>query len=107
MENPAYNPADPFAEWERANNAQPAQRPAPAPVEEPTQAAFTAPRQQRPAAVRSELAADPQYASRPAAQPKQEQPAPAPAPRPARKPAPAPVEEPESFSLDDILAEFK
>ena len=112
VENPEYNPADPFAEWERANNAQPAQRPAPAPVEvqdEPTQAAFTAPRQQRPAAARSELAADPQYASRPAAQPKQEQPAPAPAPapRPARKPAPAPVEEPESFSLDDILAEFK
>ncbi|MBQ6274318.1 MAG: hypothetical protein IJK63_08870, partial [Oscillospiraceae bacterium] len=62
----------------------------------------SAPRQ-RPVAARSDLAPDPQYA-RPA-QP--EQPAPAPAPRPARKPAPAPVEEPESFSLDDILAEFK
>ncbi len=111
VENPEYNPADPFAEWERANNVQPAQRPAPAakpaPVEEPTEAAFTAPRQKRPAAARSELAADPQYGSRPAAQPKQEQPAPAPAPRPVRKPAPAPAEEPASFSLDDILAEFK
>ena len=108
VENPAYDPADPFAEWERANNVQPAPKPAPAPAPAPVQPEpapqliRSAPRQ-RPAAARSDLAPDPQYA-RPA-QP--EQPAPAPAPRPARKPAPAPVEEPESFSLDDILAEFK
>jgi lipoprotein signal peptidase len=113
---PAYEPADPFAEWERANQAQqPAPAPAPAPVQpaqpEPAPQLIRSAPRQRPAAARSDLAADPQYASRPAAPAQPEQPAPAPAPapapRPARKPAPAPVEEPESFSLDDILAEFK
>lgn len=72
--NPAYNPADPFAEWERANAAQ---RPA---------APDSAPVAQRPAA-------------------------PAPAPQPARParpaPTPKPAQEDTSFSLDDILAEFK
>ena len=102
VENPAYDPADPFAEWERANSAQ-----------KPAAPAQPAPR----AARRSELDADPQFAARPTPvqtvqQPAQAQPveavepAPKPAPRP-RRPAPKPVEEDTSFSLDDILAEFK
>ena len=98
VENPTYNAADPFAEWERANAArQTEQRPvAPAPAaEKPVQ----------PAARRSDLNAVPEY-TKPVqqAQPVEE----APAPRPVRRPAPAPVvEEPTSFDLDDILAEFK
>ena len=36
VENPSYNPADPFAEWERANASQrPAPQPAPAPAPAP------------------------------------------------------------------------
>lgn len=103
VENPKYNAADPFAEWERANAArQPEQRPftpAPAAAEKPVQ----------PAARRSDLNAAPEYAQ-PVQQPVQQaQPVEeAPAPRPVRRPAPAPVvEEPVSFDLDDILAEFK
>ena len=96
-----YATSDPFAEWERANAAR-QQAPEPAPVQAPPA---------RPAVDRSALAADPQYAQPVQAAPAQPvqpvQPAPQPAPRPARKPAPAPVEEDTSFSLDDILAEFK
>ncbi len=98
--NPTYNPVDPFAEWERANAAR---QPEPAPA--PVQAAPV-----RPAVDRGALAADPQYAANPAqpARPVQPvQPAPQPAPKPVRKSAPQPAEESSSFSLDDILAEFK
>ena len=99
VDNPSFDPADPFAEWERANAAKkPAAPAAPVVVEpvrpapQPVQPVEPAPRPAR----YSELDAEP------AAQPVQ------PAPRPARKPAPAPVaEEDTSFSLDDILAEFK
>lgn len=100
VENPSYDPADPFAEWERVSAAQPtAQQPAPGAEPAP------APVRPRASASHSALAADPQYASRPAesAQPVQS----APAPKPATRPAPKPVEENTSFSLDDILAEFK
>lgn len=93
----AYATDDPFAEWERANAA--AQQPAPAP--KPVQAPPA-----RPAVDRSALAADPQYNAQPV---QAAQPAPAPKPvqaPPARKPAPQ-AEEDLSFSLDDILAEFK
>ena len=88
VENPAYNPEDPFAEWERANAAK------------------------KPAAPAAEAPAKPvrpaRYSDLEAAPVAEETPAPAPAPRPARKPAPAPVvEEDTDFSLDDILAEFK
>lgn len=90
VENPAYNPEDPFAEWERANAAK---KPAAPAAEEPAQPV-------RPARY-SDLEAAPAPEAKP-------EPAPAPAPRPARKPAPAPVvEEDTDFSLDDILAEFK
>lgn len=97
-EEPSFDPADPFAEWERANAARkttPAFVPA-APaeaVEEPV----------RPSK-RSELKAEPQ----PVAPAVPEQPAvpETPVARPARRPAPV-VEEPSSFDLDDILAEFK
>ncbi len=96
-EVPAFDPADPFAEWERANAARkpaPAFVPAAEAVEEPV----------RPSR-RSELKAEPQ----PAAPVEIEQPAvpETPVARPVRKQAPAAVEEPSSFDLDDILAEFK
>ena len=103
-DNPKYDEADPFAEWERANAArQPDPRPftpAPIPAEEKTV---------QTVAQRSELNAASEY-TRPVQQPVQQaQPVQeAPAPRPVRRPAPAPVvEEPTSFDLDDILAEFK
>lgn len=84
VQDPAYNPADPFAEWERANAAQ-------QPAASPT--AF------RPAATVVNTA--PQ-SPRPAA------PAPAPVqPKPVQRPAAKPVEAETSFDLDDILAEFK
>lgn len=84
VSDPSYNPADPFAEWERANAVQ---------QPEPVQPVV------RPVA--AELEPEPQLASRPA-----EQPAPAPAPV-QPKPAAKPVEVETSFDLDDILAEFK
>jgi len=75
---PAVNPADPFAEWERAQAAaQPAQSPAPAPAPAP-----------QPAPV----------------QPPVQAPVQAPVQRPAAL-APAPAAE--TFSLEDILNEFK
>lgn len=106
VDNPSFDEADPFAEWERANAEKKAEQPAPAPEEKPT---LLVSRKAR----RSDLDADPQLAAAepaeipvaPAPQPVEVE---APAPRPARRPAPAPVaEEPDSFSLDDILAEFK
>lgn len=98
-EEPAFDPADPFAEWERANAAR---RPAPAFVPAPPTADVVE-EPVRPNR-RSELKAEPQ----PAAPAEPEQPAvpETPVVRPARKPAPV-VEEPASFDLDDILAEFK
>ena len=112
VDNPSYDVVDPFAEWERANAAQKPARDFYAPAAE-------APRP----ATRADLAPDPQFAvpetpvapvaPAPAAEPEipaePEVPAEpeAPAPR-RRRPAPAPVEEePASFSLDDILSEFK
>ena len=106
VDNPSYDEADPFAGWERANAEKKAQA---APAEEKPTLIVSRKAQ------RSELNPDPQYAS---AQPEERPAAPAPRPqpvepeaparRPARRPAPAPVEEePESFSLDDILNEFK
>jgi signal peptidase II len=90
VENPSFDPSDPFAEWERANAAQ-----QPAPKAEPVPPPAPAP---RPEVDRSALAADPQFSSRPAPQP---------APKPAARPKPAPQPVQEDFSLDDILAEFK
>ncbi|MBR5094706.1 MAG: signal peptidase II [Oscillospiraceae bacterium] len=93
---PAAQPADPFAEWERANAAK-----KPAKVVAPVEPAKPVAPAQPAKPDRSSLAADPQYTepAKPAAPAR-------PASRPAAKPAP--VEEPEeSFSLDDILAEFK
>ena len=95
-EVPSFDPSDPFAEWERAKAAQPAE-----PKPEPFPAPAAKPAAQRPAPDYSGLATSPQFAAAKAAQ---EQPAPKPA---APKPAPKPVEVDESFSLDDILAEFK
>ena len=99
-QNPAYDPADPFAEWERANAARKSE-----PVFVPAAPAEVVEEPVRPIR-RSELKAEP----KPAAPVEPEQPAvpETPVARPARKPAPAPVvEEPSSFDLDDILAEFK
>ena len=103
---PAFDPADPFAEWERANarvesrqntgstakamgvNAQSAARPAAPAAREDAEPAAAAPAAsvQRPAA--------PQTPARPAA--------PAAAPKPAPKSSSA-----DEFDLDDILNEFK
>ena len=98
-EEPVFDPADPFAEWERANAAR---KPAPAFV--PAQTAPEAVEEPVRPSRRSELKAEPQ----PAAPAEPEQPAvpETPVVRPARRPAPV-VEEPASFDLDDILAEFK
>ncbi len=106
VDNPSYDETDPFAGWERANAEKKAQA---APAEEKPTLIVSRKAQ------RSELNPDPQYASaQPEERPAEPAPKPqpvepeAPAPRPARRPAPAPVEEePESFSLDDILNEFK
>ncbi len=103
---PAFDPADPFAEWERANarvesrqntgstakamgvNAQSAAKPAAPAAREDAEPAAAAPAAsvQRPAA--------PQTPARPAA--------PAAAPKPAPKSSSA-----DEFDLDDILNEFK
>ena len=101
---PAFDPADPFAEWERANarvesrqntgstakamgvNTQSAAKPAAPAAREDTAAAAPAAPVQRPAA--------PQTPARPAA--------PAAAPKPAPKSSSA-----DEFDLDDILNEFK
>ena len=99
-EVPTFDPADPFAEWERANAARKSTN-----VSMPVAPAEVVEEPVRPSR-RSELKAEP----KPAAPVEPEQPAvpETPVARPARKPAPAPVaEEPSSFDLDDILAEFK
>lgn len=99
-EAPTFDPADPFAEWERANAVRKSE-----PVFVPAAPAEVVEEPVRPIR-RSELKAEP----KPAAPVEPEQPAvpETPVARPARKPAPAPVvEEPSSFDLDDILAEFK
>ena len=104
VENPSFDPADPFAEWERANAAQ---QPAAPKVELPAEPE-PKPVPQRPAPDYSALAASPQFkaAQQPAQTAQPAAPKPAPVKPAAPKPAPAPVKE-ESFSLDDILAEFK
>ena len=85
VENPSFDPADPFAEWERANAAK-----APAPAFVPAPEKAPAPVEEAPAPA-----------------PVVEEPV-QPVARPVRRPAPAPVKaEPDDFSLDDILAEFK
>ena len=114
VDNPSYKAVDPFAEWERANAAR-------KPVQD-----FYAPAAEPRPATRDDLAPDPQFAppsapKAPAAPAEPEIPVEpevpaepeipaepeAPAPR-RRRPAPPPVEEePVSFSLDDILSEFK
>ena len=113
VENPEYNPADPFAEWERANANRKASGPSFVPAPEKIFAEDQAPEQPQAAPVveetvrpvrRTELKAEPETAAPAAVQPE----VPVQTVRPARSPAAAPVvEEPASFDLDDILAEFK
>lgn len=90
---PAYDPADPFAEWERANAKAEAQQRTSA-AARASGAQYTAP-------------TAPAQPVRPAAPvapaPQQQAPVQQPAPTPAKKPA----ESGSDFSLDDILAEFK
>ena len=118
---PAIDPNDPFAEWEKRANAPkaaptaPAQSPAhvvytqPAAAEVP--AAPAAPAQ--PAAPVAPVAlvapAEPVVPTIPAAPVVPAQPtAPAASAVPAQPAAPAPAaEEPETYNLDDILAEFR
>ena len=97
---PAYDPADPFAEWERANaRVESQQRNTP---EVRVSAAASVPKA-RPQAPQTEAARPAVPTARPA-QPVQ--PA-APAPVAAPQPAPAKKADSSDFSLDDILAEFK
>ncbi|MGN1003031.1 MAG: signal peptidase II [Oscillospiraceae bacterium] len=97
MAQPAVDPNDPFAEWERraAAKAAPAPTPAPAPAEVPVEAPAEAP-VETPA---------------PEIRPAEPQPAPAPAaPSPKAQADAAAISgaaDELSFDLDDILAEFK
>ena len=102
---PAYDAADPFAEWEKANakaGNQPREYAAPQqaaqqvrPQQAPVRQAAPAPVQRAPQAQPPRQAAVPQQA------PVQRTPA-------APQPAPAPKKSSDTeFSLDDILAEFK
>ena len=112
-EAPSFDPADPFAEWERANANRKASGPSFVPAPEKIFAEDQAPEQPQAAPVveetvrsvrRTELKAEPETAAPAAVQPE----VPVQTVRPARRPAAAPVvEEPASFDLDDILAEFK
>lgn len=89
---PAVDPADPFAEWERANSRVEAQKQAAAPVQ-------PMPPVQQPV--------------QPAVQPRPQQPVQAPVqPQQPAAPAPAPAPAKKSsdgldFDLEDILSEFK
>ena len=113
-EAPSFDPADPFAEWERANAARKPAASSFVPAPEKLSAEILEPEQPKAAPVveeavrpvrRTELKAEPEAAAPAAVQP--EVPVQT-VTRPARRPAPAPVvEEPASFDLDDILAEFK
>ena len=87
---PAIDPADPFAEWERANSRVEAQKQAAAPVQPqaPVQQPVQAPAQP----VRTPV--QPQQPSAPVS--------PAPAPAPAKKSSDG-----LDFDLEDILSEFK
>ena len=110
---PAYDAADPFAEWEKANAkagnqpreyAAPQQQAAQQPVRPQPQrqaAPQQAPTQRTPAPAQRAPQAQPQRQAAP-------QPAPVQRQAPAAQPAPAPKKSSETeFSLDDILAEFK
>lgn len=88
---PAYDAADPFAEWERANAAAGTQ-----PYGYNARAAQPAP---APAAPQAQQVPQPKIAPAQVPQPQQR---PASAPKPA-----APKSGDMDFSLDDILAEFK
>lgn len=92
---PAFDPADPFAEWERANAKAEAQQRSSA-VRASSEAQYTAPRQ---------TAAPVQPVQSPAPVPQQA----APVQQPAAPSAPAKnsAGSGTDFSLDDILAEFK
>lgn len=107
---PAFDPADPFAEWERAN----------ARVESRQNNSYTAkamgvapeqPRKKAPVisepAVDAAAAAPAAPAAAPAAAPKTQPAATAPKEAPAAKSAPAAKPASDDFSLDDILSEFK
>lgn len=116
---PVFNPADPFAEWEKANaKVESQQRSSPAAraagitpsgqytaPRRPAQAPQSAPARPAAAAVRPSAPAP--AAPMPAQQPAPSRPAPSAAPA-QQAPAPAPAKGQDAdFSLDDILAEFK
>ena len=110
---PAFDPADPFAEWERANarveSRQNNSYTAKAMGVAPEQPRKKAPVISEPAvdAAAAAPAAQPAAPAAPAAAPKT-QPAPtAPKEAPAAKSAPAAKPASDDFSLDDILSEFK
>lgn len=120
---PVFNPADPFAEWEKANakvESQQRSSPAARAAGITPSGQYTAPRRPaqatqgtpaRPAAttVRPSAPAPAPAAPMPVQQPAPARPAPFAAPAPqAPSPAPAPAKGQDAdFSLDDILAEFK
>ena len=103
---PSYDASDPFAEWEKANAAITAQKAAEADAAVKGIMKETPSETRRPAPSRESAAP----AAAPAAPVRKERPAatsPAPAPQPAPAPAAPAKSSDDSFSLDDILAEFK
>ena len=110
---PAYDAADPFAEWEKANaKAGNQPREYAAPQQQAAQQAAQQPVRQQPRPQQAPVQRTPAPAPVQRAPQPQRQAAPQPAqpqrPAPAPQPAPAPKKSSDTeFSLDDILAEFK
>ena len=128
----AFDPSDPFAEWEHSSSGASASKVATASVKDPVdmpeysapaqKPAETRPRPQYKPAVSYSVpssepvrrpAPQPQYDAQPARKPAYSEPVSEPTPAPAPKAEPAPVQKPAAkaddmdFSLEDILAEFK
>lgn len=103
---PVSNPANPFAEWEQANERAASQRSASYAAKAmgtnaPDYSRPSAPASNRPLSSPAQPQQSASYAKQPAAQPQR-----APQPQP-QKPAPKAESSSSDFDLDDILAEFK
>ena len=92
---PAHNPADPFAEWERANKNQ---QQSPVQAQQPVQAVVYQPVVYQPVQPVVYQPVQPVQAYHPVQQPAQTA---------YKAPAQAPKKNPDDFDLEDILNEFK
>lgn len=108
---PAVDPADPFAEWERANarveNQQRNSYAAKASGVAPQAPQYSAPRAAAPRPQPAPAPVQPPRQTAPAPQRVAQPPVQRPAPEPQRAPEKKPASASDEFSLDDILAEFK